>query len=71
VRTRSPSFRALTGGVGADAAIEAVGVPATFELVASLIRPGGHVANSPALSVRRTAATNCVDQPGMNTQLVQ
>jgi alcohol dehydrogenase len=26
-------------------AIEAVGVPATFELAARLIRPGGHVAN--------------------------
>jgi alcohol dehydrogenase len=35
----------LTGGLGADVAIEAVGVPATFELAATLIRPGGHVAN--------------------------
>ena len=35
----------LTGGLGADVAIEAVGVPATFELAAALIRPGGHVAN--------------------------
>jgi alcohol dehydrogenase len=35
----------LTGGLGADVAIEAVGVPATFELTASLIRPGGHIAN--------------------------
>ena len=35
----------LTGGLGADVAIEAVGVPATFELAADLIRPGGHVAN--------------------------
>jgi alcohol dehydrogenase len=35
----------LTGGLGADVAIEAVGVPATFELAARLIRPGGHVAN--------------------------
>ena len=26
-------------------AIEAVGVPATFELCADLVRPGGHVAN--------------------------
>lgn len=34
-----------TGGLGADVAIEAVGVPATFELAATLIRPGGHVAN--------------------------
>jgi alcohol dehydrogenase len=35
----------LTGGLGADVSIEAVGVPATFELAAELIRPGGHVAN--------------------------
>ncbi len=35
----------LTGGLGVDVAIEAVGVPATFELAAELIRPGGHVAN--------------------------
>jgi alcohol dehydrogenase len=36
---------ALTGGLGADVAIEAVGVPATFELATTLIRPCGHVAN--------------------------
>ncbi len=35
----------LTGGLGADVAIEAVGIPATFELCAQLIRPGGHLAN--------------------------
>src|SRR5690348_4367192 len=35
----------LTGGLGADVAIEAVGVPETFELCADLIRPGGRVAN--------------------------
>jgi alcohol dehydrogenase len=35
----------LTQGLGADVAIEAVGVPATFELAAQLIRPGGRVAN--------------------------
>jgi alcohol dehydrogenase len=35
----------LTGGMGADVAIEAVGVPATFELAAELVRPGGRVAN--------------------------
>jgi alcohol dehydrogenase len=38
-------IRSLTGGLGADVAIEAVGVPATFELAATLVRPGGHVAN--------------------------
>jgi alcohol dehydrogenase len=35
----------LTGGLGVDVAIEAVGVPATFELCTELVRPGGHVAN--------------------------
>jgi alcohol dehydrogenase len=37
--------KGLTGGLGADVTIEAVGVPATFELAAALARPGGHVAN--------------------------
>ncbi len=37
--------QALTGGLGADVAIEAVGVPESFELAAELIRPGGRVAN--------------------------
>ncbi len=37
--------RGLTGGLGADVAIEAVGTPATFELATTLVRPGGHVAN--------------------------
>jgi alcohol dehydrogenase len=35
----------LTAGLGADVAIEAVGVPETFELCTQLVRPGGHVAN--------------------------
>jgi alcohol dehydrogenase len=35
----------LTGGLGADVSIEAVGVPATFELAVRLARPGGHIAN--------------------------
>jgi alcohol dehydrogenase len=35
----------VTGGRGADVAIEAVGVPDSFELCTSLVRPGGHVAN--------------------------
>jgi alcohol dehydrogenase len=35
----------LTGGLGADVAIEAVGIPATFELAAELIRAGGTLAN--------------------------
>ena len=37
--------RDLTGGLGADVAIEAVGVPDTFELATQLARPGGHIAN--------------------------
>jgi alcohol dehydrogenase len=36
---------ALTDNLGADVAIEAVGVPDTFELCTELIRPGGRVAN--------------------------
>jgi len=39
------AVQSITGGLGADVAIEAVGVPATFELAAALIRPGGRVAN--------------------------
>jgi alcohol dehydrogenase len=35
----------LTGGVGVDCAIEAVGIPATFELCTSIVAPGGVVAN--------------------------
>ena len=31
----------LTNGLGADVAIEAVGVPATFELCTEIVRPGG------------------------------
>ena len=44
----------LTGGLGADVAIEAVGVPETFELCTELIRPGGRVAN---VGVHGTCAT--------------
>ncbi|WP_027344322.1 alcohol dehydrogenase catalytic domain-containing protein [Hamadaea tsunoensis] len=38
-------IRELTGGLGADVAIEAVGVPESFELCTTLVRPGGRVAN--------------------------
>jgi alcohol dehydrogenase len=37
--------RDLTGALGADVAIEAVGVPAAFELATALARPGGRIAN--------------------------
>jgi alcohol dehydrogenase len=48
------SVMAMTGGLGADVAIEAVGTPATFELCARLVRPGGRVAN---IGVHGQAAT--------------
>jgi alcohol dehydrogenase len=35
----------LTGGLGADVTMEAVGTAQTFELAVQLVRPGGHVAN--------------------------
>ncbi|MEA2442104.1 MAG: alcohol dehydrogenase, partial [Thermoleophilaceae bacterium] len=35
----------LTEGLGVDVAVEAVGVPDTFELCTAIVRPGGHVAN--------------------------
>jgi alcohol dehydrogenase len=37
--------KALTGGLGVDAAIEAVGVPATFLLCQDIVAPGGIIAN--------------------------
>lgn len=36
---------ALTDGWGVDVAVEAVGVPETFEMATQIVRPGGHVAN--------------------------
>ncbi|MDZ4401739.1 zinc-dependent alcohol dehydrogenase family protein [Prosthecobacter sp.] len=36
---------AMTFGRGVDVAIEAVGVPATFEICQAIIAPGGHIAN--------------------------
>lgn len=35
----------LTGGAGVDVAIEAVGIPSTFDVCQSIVAPGGHVAN--------------------------
>ena len=37
--------RSMTDGLGADVTIEAVGIPATFELAVALARPGGRIAN--------------------------
>ncbi|WP_122818486.1 zinc-dependent alcohol dehydrogenase family protein [Nocardioides pantholopis] len=36
---------AMTDGLGVDVAIEAVGVPATFDACTKIVRPGGTVAN--------------------------
>jgi alcohol dehydrogenase len=36
---------AMTDGFGVDVAVEAVGIPATFEMATQIVRPGGHVAN--------------------------
>lgn len=36
---------ALTDGLGVDVAIEAVGIPATWDMSLAIVRPGGHVAN--------------------------
>lgn len=35
----------ITNGNGVDVAIEAVGIPATFEICQSIVAPGGHIAN--------------------------
>ena len=39
----------MTGERGVDTAIEAVGIPATFELCEKLVAPGGVIANPPLL----------------------
>jgi alcohol dehydrogenase len=39
------AIRELTGRLGADVSIEAVGIPETFVLAVKLIRPGGRIAN--------------------------
>ena len=36
---------AMTDGLGVDVAIEAVGIPATFDTCIKLVRPGGSIAN--------------------------
>ncbi|WTZ55086.1 hypothetical protein OG716_13635 [Nocardia sp. NBC_01388] len=40
------TIAALTDGLGADAVMEAVGTPETFELAVDLMRAGGHVRRS-------------------------
>jgi alcohol dehydrogenase len=36
---------ALTGGAGVDVAVEAVGVPAAFDICQAIVAPGGRIAN--------------------------
>jgi alcohol dehydrogenase len=49
----------LTGRLGADVSIEAVGTPATFELAVKLVRPGGRIAN---IGVHGRAVTLHLDE---------
>lgn len=39
------TLRAMTGGLGVDVAIEAVGIPATFDICQQVVAPGGRIAN--------------------------
>lgn len=39
------TIMALTGGKGVDVAVEAVGIPATFDTCQHIVAPGGHIAN--------------------------
>jgi alcohol dehydrogenase len=45
VENVSERVRELTNGAGVEVAMEAVGVPETFELCTELVKPGGRVAN--------------------------
>jgi len=36
---------AMTGGAGVDVAVEAVGIPAAFDICQGIVAPGGHIAN--------------------------
>ncbi len=49
VNSGKPGFvdriMAMTDGLGVDVAIEAVGIPATFDTCVKIVRPGGTVAN--------------------------
>ena len=42
---RGETVMKMTGGRGVDTAIEAVGIPATFELCEKIVAPGGTIAN--------------------------
>jgi alcohol dehydrogenase len=49
VNSADPDWKAqvmaLTDGWGVDVAVEAVGLPATFDMATRIVRPGGNVAN--------------------------
>jgi threonine dehydrogenase-like Zn-dependent dehydrogenase len=53
--------KGLSNGLGADVAIEAVGIPQTFELCTDLVRPGGRVANVGVHGHPATASGAAVD----------
>ena len=50
VNSADPDWRAkvmaMTDGLGVDTSVEAVGIPATFDMCVDIIRPGGTVANA-------------------------
>jgi alcohol dehydrogenase len=50
----------LTGDMGVDCAIEAVGVPASFELCESIIAPGGIIANAGVHGVKADLHLECL-----------
>ena len=39
------AVKRIVGEAGVDVAIEAVGIPATFDICQKLLKPGGHLAN--------------------------
>jgi len=64
----------LTQGLGADVVIEAVGMPETFELCTSIVRPGGRVAMSGCTATpqrciwRRCGRVTSRSRPGSSTR---
>src|SRR3954462_5766559 len=52
----------ITGGAGVDVAMEAVGIPETFDLCTRIVRAGGRVAN---IGVHGAPTTLHLQQPGI------